>query len=408
MTAPSEPTSTSMQPFFLIFTGQAVSLIGSQLVQFSLVWWLTQQTNSANVLAFASIMAILPQAIFSPFTGVLVDRWNRKRVMLIADTVIAVATILLIFLYASGLIQVWHIYVMMFLRSFAGGFHWASMQASTSLMIPKEQMARVAGLNQSIQGIASIVAPPMGALLIEVLPIQSVLSIDVITAMFAIVPLFFVYVPQPEQQLTGTRTILEDMREGFEFILSQRGLAIIVIMVLVINLIVSPGFSLLPLLVTAYFEGGALELAWIQSANGLGMIIGGLLLGVWGGFDSRVKTAFVALIVASVGLLGFSQAPSDLFFFAVVSIFVFGVSNSVGNSSFFAALQILVPPEIQGRVFTLVMAAGFLAQPIGLAIAGPVAEVLGIRSWFLVAGLVMLVMACWAFTKPIVMDLEKN
>lgn len=404
----TEPEIKSMRPFFLIFTGQAVSLIGSRLVQFSLVWWLTQQTSSANVLAFASIMAILPQAILTPFAGVLVDRWNRKRIMLFADAGIAVVTLFLAFLYASGLIQVWHIYVMMFLRSLGGGFHWASMQASTSLMVPKEQMARVAGLNQSIQGIASIVAPPVGAILIEVLPIQYVLSIDVITAIFAIIPLIFVHVPQPLRQLAGTRSILEDMRGGFDFILRYKGLQIIIIMSLLINLLTSPGFTLLPLLITTYFKGGALELAWIQSAMGLGMIIGGLLLGVWGGFDNRIKTAFVALIVSSIGLLGFSQTPPDLFIFAVGSIFVFGVTNSVANSSFFAALQTFVPPEIQGRVFTLLMASSVLAQPIGLAIAGPVAEVFGIRSWFVMGSAVMLIMSFWAFTNSDVMDLEKT
>ena len=402
----TEASSKSLRPFFIIFAGQTVSLVGSRLVQFSLVWWLTQQTGSANVLAFASIMAILPQAILGPFAGVLVDRWNRKRVMLFADTGIALVTVVLALLYASGMIQIWHIYALMFIRSLGGAFHWTSMQASTSLMVPREQIARVAGLNQSVSGIASIVAPPMGALLIEILPIQYVLGIDVVTAVFAIVPLLVIHVPQPPKQLSKAKTVLEDMRGGLNYVIEWKGLLIIMVMSLTINLLISPAFSLLPLLITGYFKGGALELAWIQSANGLGMILGGLLLGIWGGFKSRVKTAFVALVIAGFSILSFSQTPPDVFPLAVVSIFIFGVTNSIANSSFFAALQTLVPPEVQGRVFTLAMAASTIAQPIGLAVAGPVSEILNIRSWFVIGGVAFIVMALLSFSTPAVMKLE--
>ena len=402
----TEASSQSLRNFFIIFTGQTISLIGSRLVQFSLVWWLTQQTGSANVLAFASIMAILPQAILGPFAGVLVDRWNRKRVMLVADTGIALVTVVLALLYASGMIQIWHIYALMFIRSLGGAFHWTSMQASTSLMVPREQIARVAGLNQSVSGIASIVAPPMGALLIEILPIQYVLGIDIVTAVFAIVPLLVIHVPQPPKQLSKAKTVLEDMRGGLNYVIEWKGLLIIMVMSLTINLLISPAFSLLPLLITGYFKGGALELAWIQSANGLGMILGGLLLGIWGGFKSRVKTAFVALVIAGFSILSFSQTPPDVFPLAVVSIFIFGVTNSIANSSFFAALQTLVPPEVQGRVFTLAMAASTIAQPIGLAVAGPVSEILSIRGWFVIGGVSFIVMALLSFSTPAVMKLE--
>lgn len=402
----TEASSQSLRNFFIIFTGQTISLIGSRLVQFSLVWWLTQQTSSANVLAFASIMAILPQAILGPFAGVLVDRWNRKHVMLFADTGIALVTVILALLYASGMIQIWHIYALMFIRSLGGAFHWTSMQASTSLMVPREQIARVAGLNQSVSGIASIVAPPMGALLIEILPIQYVLGIDIVTAVFAIVPLLVIHVPQPPKQLSKAKTVLEDMRGGLNYVIEWKGLLIIMVMSLTINLLISPAFSLLPLLITGYFKGGALELAWIQSANGLGMILGGLLLGIWGGFKSRVKTAFVALVIAGFSILSFSQTPPDIFPLAVVSIFIFGVTNSIANSSFFAALLTLVPPEVQGRVFTLAMAASTIAQPIGLAVAGPVSEILSIRSWFVIGGVAFIVMALLSFSTPAVMRLE--
>ena len=157
--------------FFAIWTGQAFSLLGSMLVQFALVWWLTQTTGSATVLAMATLVAVLPGIVIGPFAGALVDRWNRRLIMIVADSLIALVTLWLIYLYATGRMQVWQVYVAMFLRAALGGFHWPAMQSSTSLMVPKEHLARVAGLNQTMMGVMNIISPPLGALLLSVLPL---------------------------------------------------------------------------------------------------------------------------------------------------------------------------------------------------------------------------------------------
>jgi MFS transporter, DHA3 family, macrolide efflux protein len=176
--------------FFTIWTGQAFSLFGSALVQFALVWWLTRETGSATVLATATLVALLPQIVIGPFAGTLVDRWNRRVIMIVADTSIALATLLLFYLFASDQIQIWHIYAIMAIRSLGGAFHGPAMTASTSLMVPDKHLARVAGANQTLQGLLSIFAPPLGALLIELFSTQNVLLIDVGTALLAILPLF--------------------------------------------------------------------------------------------------------------------------------------------------------------------------------------------------------------------------
>ena len=142
--------------FFTIWMGQAFSLFGSQLVQFALVWWLTQSTGSAKVLAMASLAGILPQIFLSPFAGALVDRWNRRKVMIAADAGIALATISLAVLFALKAVEIWHIYALMFIRSLGSAFHWPAMQASTTLLVPEELLSRIAGLNQTLQGAANI------------------------------------------------------------------------------------------------------------------------------------------------------------------------------------------------------------------------------------------------------------
>ncbi len=165
--------------FFTIWGGQALSLLGSQLVQFALIWYLTVLTRSATVLATAALVGILPNIFLGPFIGALVDRWNRRKVMLAADSLVALATMVLAVLFAFNLIEIWHIYLVLFLRALAGTFHNNAMSASTSLMVPVEILTRVQGLNQMLNGGLNIAAAPLGALLLELLPMQGILAIDV-------------------------------------------------------------------------------------------------------------------------------------------------------------------------------------------------------------------------------------
>ena len=183
--------------FFTIWTGQAFSLFGSQLVQFALIWWLTQKSGSATVLALATLVGMLPQIVLGPFAGAIVDRSNRRMIMIIADTGIALFTLLLIYLFATDQVQIWHVYVVMAIRSLGGAFHYPAMAASTPLMVPEAQLTRISGLNQTLQGLMALIAPPAGAFLLGVLPTQGVLFVDVGTALLAILPLFFINIPQP-------------------------------------------------------------------------------------------------------------------------------------------------------------------------------------------------------------------
>ncbi|MCW4051161.1 MAG: MFS transporter [Candidatus Bathyarchaeota archaeon] len=400
-----------IRPFMVIFSGQAFSLFGSRLVQFALVWYITATTGTASTLAFASIVAMVPQVFVGPFAGALVDRWNRKLVMMVSDSLIALVVVVLAFLFSTGNVQLWHIYVAMFIRSLGGAFQWPAMQATTTLMVDREQLSRIAGMNQSLQGLVAIVAPPLGALLLEILPIQSILLVDVATAVVAVGPLFFIKVPQPIRELTemkGLKTILDDMKEGFRFVWKWKGLRFILAMSMLINFLMNPAFSLLPLVVTNHFNGGAVELGWLQSANGVGMIAGGLLLGIWGGFKKRIVTAMSSIIVGGIFLEAFAFMPPELFNVAIGCVFMFAVFNSMANATFFSSMQSVIPPEMQGRVFTILMSFSGGMTPIGLAFAGPVSDALGIFIWFRLGGVVISLMGVVAFFIPAVMKFEEE
>jgi DHA3 family macrolide efflux protein-like MFS transporter len=405
----SQERSQSMRPFFIIWTGQAFSLLGSQLVQFALVWWLTVTTGSATVLAGASIVALLPQIFLSPVAGALVDRWDRKVVLIFADSAIALATLLLAALFALDLVQTWQVYALLFVRSMGGAFHWPAMQASTTLMVPEKHLSRVAGLNQTLFGMTSIIAPPVGALLLELTPLQGILGIDVITALFAVVPLFFVFIPQPQRDApsqSAQSSVLTEFAEGLRFVWSWKGLLMILMMATVVNMLAHPAMALKPIMITEFFDRGAPALAALESAFGIGMVLGGLLLGVWGGFRRRVITAMLALLAQGVGFLLVGLTPATAFGMAVTAFLIIGVMNPIVNGSLMAVLQATVPPDMQGRVFTLVMSGASAATPIGLAVGGPVADTLGVQTWFILSGIAMALMAASGFFVPSVVHIE--
>ncbi len=401
-------------PFFTIWGGQALSLLGSQLVQFALIWHLTIETSSATVLATASLVGLVPHVVLGPFVGTLVDRWNRRRIMLVADSIIMAATIALAILFALDIVQIWHIYLVMFVRSVAGGFHGNSMGASTSLMVPVEHLTRIQGINQMLNGGLNVIAAPLGAILLELLPLQGILMIDVVTALIAIIPLFFIAIPQPErierQTVTAASqpTVWQDFKAGLRYMLGWPGLMMIALMAVVINFLLTPAFSLLPLLVKDYFGGGAMELGWVNSASGVGVIIGGLLLGVWGGFKNKMVTTLFGLTGIGIGILGFAVAAATSILWAIGAILIAGIMQPITNGPIMAVMQSSVDPDMQARVFSLLssMAAGM--SPIGLMIAGPISDKVGIQTWFLLGGIICILMAGVGLLIPAVMNIESD
>lgn len=400
--------------FFTIWGGQAFSLFGSSLVQFALVWFLTKETGSATVLATATLVALLPQILLGPFAGALVDRWNRRIIMIAADTTIALATLGLVWLFATDRIQVWHIFALMGIRSLGGAFHHPAMTASTSLMVPEKHLARVAGANQTLQGIINIVAPPLGALLIEIISTQNVLFIDIGTAALAVLPLFFISIPQPPAQIakdngeTEKTSYWQDLRAGFSYVVKWPGLFGLIILAMMLNFLLSPASALLPLVVTKIFEGGATELGWTESFFGGGVIAGGILLGLWGGFKRRIITSFSGIIGIGLGILLVGFIPSTMFYLLLAVNFLTGFSQVFANGPLSAIFQSSVAPEMQGRVFSLLSAGATAMMPLSLMIAGPVSDYFGIRFWFILGGAICILMTIAVVFVPAIMNIETN
>lgn len=371
--------------------GQIVSLVGSALVQFALVWYVTKQTGSATVLATATTAALVPNILLGPFVGALVDRWNRKLVMISADLVVALATVVLAMLFATGAIQIWHIVAILLTRSAAGVFQGPARIAATTLMVPKEHLSRLGGINQAVDGMITVFSPALGALLLELLPMQGVLAVDIITAAIAIALLiFFVRVPQPKTKPKADkvtpRSLMADVREGIRYIVTWPGLFLMIVMASLLNMFLAPGANLLPLHVTTFFGEGAQELAWLQAAMGIGGVVGGLLLGIWGGFRRRVWTVLMGILGIGAGMLIFGLIPSNRYIISLVFMGMVGFMASLSNGSFGPLLQTKVPPEVQGRVFMLLSSLTIAMMPIGLFLSAPIADHFGTQVSYIVGG----------------------
>jgi len=386
--------------FFTIWFGQSFSMLGSHLVGFAFVWYLTEETGSATVLALGSLISMLPQVIIAPIAGALVDRWNRKRVMIIFDSITALFTLLVAVLFLLDSAQIWHIFLVMFVRSACGQFQWAAMSASTTLMVPRKHLSRVAGANQTLNGIMNIIGPALGALFIAIMPMAGVLFIDVSTAFLAVIPLLFFTIPQPDrngEKTTGKFSLWQDLVAGWKYVTGWPALMGIIFLAMLVNFLINPAFSLLPLVVTENFGLGAYELGFINAVFGVGVIVGGLVLSAWGGFKNRILTSLIALTISGAAILTIGLAPEQFFLLAVTGMAIFGFLNPMINGPLFAILQAKVEPEIQGRVLTLLTAGAGLASPLGLAIAGPVSDATNNQFWFVIGGLLTIIAGCVSF-----------
>ncbi len=395
--------------FFTIWIGQQLSIVGTVAAQFALVWWLTRTTGSATVLATASLVAMIPQIALGPFVGAFVDRWNRRTVMIAADSFIALVGLWLAYLFWTDVLQIWHVYVVVFARSFGQAFHGPAMAASTTLMVPDRHYTRIGGLNQTIYGLLSIVGPPLGALLMSLMPLHGVMMVDVGTAAFAVLPLLVLTIPQPEAheiEAVKAASVVSNARKGLRFVLSWPGLVVLLACASVLKIALMPAFSLLPLLVKDHFAGGASQLALFEAMTGGGILAGGVLLSLWGGFRRKILTVLAGLTGVGLAATLLGLTPSGMFWLGLVAVFVLGIMLSLTDGPIAALLQSTVPAAMQGRVFALLGSLFSLTTPIGLAIAGPVADVTGVPFWLLLGGLICTATAGVGFFVPALIRIE--
>jgi DHA3 family macrolide efflux protein-like MFS transporter len=381
--------------FWSIFAGQALSLTGSAITQFVLIWWITDTTGDLGALATAGLVALLPQALLGPLGGTFADRYNRRMLMIVSDLISAFCIVVVIALFLSGRIALWHIYTAMFVRSAATAFQMPAASASEAMLVPRHFLPRVAGLNQTLMGVVTVAAAPLGALAIAAMPVGKALWIDVGTALLGIAPLLAFAIPQHRLSRSGTG-IWTEFREGIEVVWQDARLRRIYALLTAVVLVIMPTFMLLPLLVKQHFGGGAQQVAMLESLGGAGMIAGGAIVAIivprrlvswilWGFSLSCATLALTALM------------PSGLFWLAAIFWALSGLLFILGDAPFTALIQATVPNQLQGRVLGLLATLMGLAAPIGLLIAAPLGALIGVRWLFVLTGALGTLVSLLAF-----------
>jgi MFS transporter, DHA3 family, macrolide efflux protein len=384
-----------------------LSLVGSALTQFVLIWWITQTTSSTSALAIAGIMALLPQALLGPFGGTFADRFSRRLIMMLSDTISAACMLALIWLFQSDQVELWHIYTIMAIRSSMQAFQQPAAAASTAMLVPGEWISRVAGLNQTLAGLMLIGAPALGALALSTFSFHGALLIDVATALLAVSLLFLFRIPQPQRDTTQQPSFWGDFAAGVRLVAGHPGLRLLYIVVMLIVLLVIPVNSLIPIFVTTHFAGGVGQVALMQAMSGVGLIIGGLAT-----LALNARRKVVALLVsyglACALLAAMALTPGTLFWLGAVFWTLGAAAFSAGNATLFGLLQSHVPNAFQGRVISLLTTLMGLAGPVGLGLVALLGSAVSPSDVFVFGGSLATLVCLLGVAAPKLMRLEET
>ncbi len=365
-----------MTAFMIVAIGQAISLIGSGMTQFAITIWAWQETGQATALALAGFFGFTPIVLVSPFAGALVDRWNRKLVMMLSDLAAGVGTIVMLLLYLSSDLHIWHIYA---LNAFVGvfqAFQWPAFSAAISVMLPKEQYARANGMLELARSGAGILAPVLAGAMLGWAGIGWVFGVDVITCLFAIGALLVIHVPEPEVSqagMEGRGNLWQEAGFGFRYIWKRTSLFWLQMIFFFINLTASFGFTVLAAMILARTKDDTVVLGTVQSAGAVGGVVGSLLLSAWGGPKRRIHGVLGSIIAVSIlntMLMGLGRSLPVW----AVAAFLGAVFLPLLNGSNQAIWQAKVPPDIQGRVFSVRRMIAQVTVPLSMLMAGPLAD----------------------------------
>lgn len=396
------------QVFAVIWAGQFMSILSSTTVNFAIILWLSIKTGSAEILAYAAFAALLPQVILGPVAGVYVDRWNRKLVMILADSFIAVCTLILSILFWMDIAEMWHIFILLGLRSVGSSFHMPAMEASVPLLAPQEQLTRVAGINQIIISVGNIAGPALGAFFITIWDIEYVLLLDVGGAFIACTSLLFVHIPNPEKIEDTTKNILREMKEGITAVLKNQGLSWVFLYSVFGNLFIMPVSVLFPLMTLQYFGGDKFQVSLVEALWGVGALIGGIIMGIKVYNINRIILHnFMYMVLGLTFLFSGLLSPAGFVWFAVLTA-IGGVSGSIFNTIFISIVQVNIDPAALGRVFSMYFTVGLIPSLIGLLGVGFIADNVGLTRTFVLCGGILVILGVLLFFNPSAMRLDSR
>ena len=395
--------------FAIIWTGQFLSILTSSIVNFAIVLWLSLETGSAEVLAFATMAALLPQSVLGLFTGIFIDRWKRKRVMIMADSFIAFCTLILAVLFYFDLAKISHIYVLLALRSVGSAFHMPAMQASVPLLAPKSELMRIAGINQVIQSVCNIAGPALAGLFITMMKMTNILLLDVAGAAFACLSLCFVFIPDPSHEERNSELHLwREAKEAIMEVRNQYGLSWLFLLSILATFVIMPVSVLFPLMTLNHFAGNAFQVSLVEVSWVGGALLAGALLGLKKYRWNEILLINGMYIALGLTFLFSGLLPVSGFIWFAVLTALGGVCGSLYFATFTTVIQSRIDPGVMGRVFSFYMSFSMLPSMIGLLSTGFLADSIGLGNTFIISGGFLCLIGIISFFIPSLISLKES
>ena len=380
----------------LFLSSQSLSLFGSMLVQYAIIWYITISTQSGAILTVSTIAAFLPQIIISLFAGVWADRYPRKYLIIGADALTAVSTLILAGFFLFGYRELWLIFLVSGIRSVGAGIQLPAVNALLPQIVPSDRLMKVNSINGTIQPFIMIAAPVLSGAMLSFSRMEAIFFVDVVTAILAISLLLVLKVPAHQKAVSGIKTgYLDDLKAGLAYIGGNRAIKTLFIFFAFVFFLVVPVAFLSPLLVTRSFG----DEVWRLTANEVtffaGSILGGFVMTAWGGFKNHFRTIGLSCILWAVLLTGLGLSTNFVLY--LVIMFLVGIPMPLFNVPTTTLLQEMVDPDMQGRVFGVMQLIMNTVMPVGMLVFGPLADVVAIETILVVASALMAVPGIWIF-----------
>ena len=400
-----KPTQNTFKNYIYFWSGQLFSLFGSTIVYFAITWWITIETGNPIFLSIASFLHIISNVIVLPFAGVLSDRLNKKKLILIADSSQVIATVFLIIFFALNITNIYTIFILITIRSIFQAIHLPTVNSIIPAMVPKEKLTRINGINYLFTGLVELTAPFVGATLLLILSVNQVLWTDLITFAIALIPLLIVRIPSvndDKESEKGKNSFGKDFRIGFKTLRLIPGFLIILILAMFQNLLIRPITTLTSYYVNVIHSGSVLDLAIVMGFLQGSMIFGALVTSLKKKWNHQTNTYFMGLMIINIGYMMFAFVPTGSIIIIGISAAVFGLFFPIINSIYQTMIQTLIPKDKIGRITSIDFALSMVIAPIGVLGSGFLTELLGLPNLILycaIIGIILTLIVWYVFAK---------
>jgi len=367
------PSIQGMETFTFIWFGQIISLLGSSLTGFALSIWVYQQTDSVTQFSLPLLSAAIPSILIGPIAGVYVDRWSRRWTMIISDFCAGLCTLLVAWLYINGSLELWHICLTNAFSSILSTFQGLAYSASVTFLVPKDKLARASGITYTGQAISSLAAPTLAVTLLAIIQLQGIIILDFFTLLLALLTLVIVKFPEltvKKEEHTEQESFLDKLTYGWKYFLQRPGLLGLLVLVALCNFLVGATQVLDTPLILSF--ASVTTLGIVVSCANAGMVIGGLIMTIWGGWQNQMTTVFISMLAIGLSVIFVGLRPSAILLAS--ANFSLLLAIPIVNSAIQAIYQCKVAPEVQGRVFAFRKSVALATLPLSYFIAGPLAD----------------------------------